>query len=248
MDKEILKLINLSFHINGKSLLNNITISFEKGKIYAIVGPNGAGKSTLASVIMGLRDYRNVEGEIIFKNKRINRMTIVQRARLGITMAWQQPVRFEGLSVREYLQVGMKEQNIKKIKESLLYMGLSPDEYLDRKVDKTLSGGERKKIELASILVMEPDFVMLDEPDSGIDVESLTNIFKVVHNLKTRNKTVLLITHSLKVLQQAEYAFLLCHGEVIDRGNVNKIIPYFQNKCIPCVHKNMPKVEEVRLK
>ena len=115
-------------------------------------------------------------------------------------------------------------------------VGLNAD-YLKRALDKTLSGGERKKIELASILLMKPKLVMLDEPDSGIDVASLDNIFKVIKLLKEEGITVILITHSLAVLKQAEDAILMCNGIVVEKGSKEKIVPYFEKKCIPCPYK-----------
>jgi Fe-S cluster assembly ATP-binding protein len=107
-------------------------------------------------------------------------------------------------------------------------------------VDRTLSGGERKRIELASILTMEPRVVLMDEPDSGIDVEALERIFDALRLLKLRGATVVLITHSLAVLKQSEHAFLICHGRLLDKGPVEKIERYFQNKCLPCPHPNAP--------
>jgi Fe-S cluster assembly ATP-binding protein len=119
-------------------------------------------------------------------------------------------------------------------------VGLDPSEYLGRAVDRTLSGGERKKIELASILAMQPKLVMLDEPDSGIDVASLQNILQALKHFKSYGATVLLITHSVTVLGQAEHAFLMCCGREVLKGTVDKILPYFEGECIPCDHKNRP--------
>jgi Fe-S cluster assembly ATP-binding protein len=119
-------------------------------------------------------------------------------------------------------------------------VALDPDQYLSRAVDKTLSGGERKRVELASLLAMQPEAVLLDEPDSGIDIEALNKIFQAIELLKSNGSTVILITHSLAVLKRAEHAFLMCHGDIIDKGSVDRINGYFENKCIPCDHKNMP--------
>jgi Fe-S cluster assembly ATP-binding protein len=107
-------------------------------------------------------------------------------------------------------------------------------------VDKTLSGGERKRIELASILAMQPRVVLMDEPDSGIDVEALDKIFDALRLLKARGATVVLITHSLAVLRQAEHAFLMCSGRLLDKGSIEKVQQYFQNKCLACAHPNEP--------
>ena len=120
------------------------------------------------------------------------------------------------------------------INEVLKKVGLKPEKYSDRAVDKTLSGGERKKVELASILAMEPEIAFLDEPDSGIDIESIERIFEVVRILKEKGTTVVFITHSLAVLDQAEDAILLCDGKVIDRGSAEKIGKYFSDQCIDC--------------
>jgi len=123
-------------------------------------------------------------------------------------------------------------------------VGLDPDSYIDRAVDRTLSGGERKRVELASILAMEPRLVIMDEPDSGIDVEALNHIFDALQQLKNAGSTVLLITHSMTVLQQADHAFLICCGRLIDKGGVDKIAAYFGERCIPCDHKNRPEIGE----
>ncbi len=119
-------------------------------------------------------------------------------------------------------------------------VGLNPDEYLQRAVDKTLSGGERKKVELASILLLEPKLVIFDEPDSGIDVGSLENIFDAIDFLRSRGSTLLLITHNTQVLQQAEFAYLLCCGKIVEKGSIDEINKYFKDICVPCTHKNIP--------
>lgn len=237
---DIIEIKDLSLKINGKQILSNLNLDIWKGHVHAIVGPNGAGKSTLASAIMGLSDYRDITGKILFEGKEIQDLDIDKRANLGMSFAWQEPARYEGLKVRDFLMAGSKIKDEDYISEKLDRMGLDCKDYLDRAVDETLSGGERKKIELASIMAMDPDLIMLDEPDSGIDVATLEKIFEVIKELKDKGTTVLLITHSLAVLRQAEHAFLMCHGEIIEKGKAEKIIPYFENKCIPCPHKNEP--------
>ncbi len=242
----ILQVKNLALTINGKKILNDLNIDFLKGHIHAIVGANGVGKSTLAFTIMGLSGYRNIVGDIIFENESIAHLNVDDRAKKGITLAWQEPARFEGLRLKDFIKVSCKDKNEKIIKEVLYQVGLHPDEYMKRAVDKTLSGGERKKIELASILAMKPKVALLDEPDSGIDVESLEKIFNAVRMLKNGGTTVILITHSLAVLNQAEHAFLMCCGKLLDKGPVEKIRSYFEKKCIPCDHKNRPEIDKLR--
>lgn len=236
----ILELKNLSYQVEEKKILDDMSVDFWEGHIHAIVGPNGAGKSTLASTIMGLSNYRGATGEILFNGENIADLPLDERARKGITLGWQEPARFEGLTIRSFLRAGAKDKSDASLKNALDMVGLKPEEYINRAVDKTLSGGERKRVELASILVMEPRLVLLDEPDSGIDVSALERIFEVIRVLKEKGTTVLLITHSPTVLEQAEHAFLMCKGKIIDKGSVEKISEYFRGKCLPCNHKNIP--------
>lgn len=240
----ILKLENLGLSINGKEILDDINIDFRRGCIHAIVGPNGAGKSTLAYCIMGLEGYRNIRGNIFFEGDSIRDLSIDERARRGMTLGWQEPARYEGLSVKKFIRASARDKSENSIRECMQRVGLNPDDYLPRALDKTLSGGERKKIELASILAMKPKLVLLDEPDSGIDVSSLNRIFDAIHYLKKEGSTVILITHSLEVLKQSEHAFLMCSGRLVEKGDVKKISGYFGGKCLPCDHKNLPEVNK----
>lgn len=236
----ILEVKNLTLNLNGKNILDNLTIDFWEGHIHAVVGPNGAGKSTFAYTLMGLKGYRHFEGDILFRGESLKLLGIDERARRGMTLGWQEPARFEGITVETFLKVSSKNTTQNYIHHILDTVGLSPGDYAKRAVDKTLSGGERKKVEMASILATEPDFVLLDEPDSGIDVASLENIFTALNLLKERGSTVVLITHSLTVLNQADHAFLLCGGQIVDKGSIAKIRAYFENKCLPCNHENLP--------
>lgn len=243
----ILETENLNLELKGKQILRDVNIDIWEGHIHAIVGPNGAGKSTLASAIMGLYEYRKATGKIRFKGEEIQDLDIDERANMGITYGWQEPARYEGLTVRDFISSSSKNKDEEYIANSLEKVGLEADEYLERAVDETLSGGERKKIELASILALDPDLLLLDEPDSGIDVATLEKMFEVIKNLKEKGTPVVLITHSLAVLKQADHAFLMCHGEILEKATAEKIIPYFESKCIPCPHKNQPEEEGVKL-
>ncbi len=235
-----LQVQNLTLTLNGKHILHNLTVDFWKGHIHAVVGPNGAGKSTFAYTVMGLAGYRDFQGEILFNGESIKSLKIDERARRGMTLAWQEPARFEGLTVETFIKAAAKDKSDKHVNHVLDMMGLDPESYAKRAVDKTLSGGERKKVELASIMAAEPSFVLLDEPDSGIDVASLENIFAALKILQQQGATVILITHSLTVLNQADHAFLLCGGKIVDQGSTEKIKGYFQKRCLPCHHENNP--------
>jgi Fe-S cluster assembly ATP-binding protein len=238
--KNILEIKNVSLQLGDKNILDDVTLDIWRGHVHAVVGPNGAGKSTLASVIMGLEGFRDIEGDILFEGDSITGLSIDERARLGITLAWQEPARYEGLKVREFIAASAQNKDEDFIADALEKAGVSPVNYLDRALDKTLSGGERKKIELASILAMRPKLVLLDEPDSGIDVASLQKIFDAITLLKEIGSTVVLITHSLAVLEKAEHAFLLCCGHFLRKGSVDAISSYYHDSCLACNHKNEP--------
>ena len=237
--KEVLSVRNLCVEAGGKTLLHHVTLDVWRGYVHAIVGPNGAGKSTLAHSIMGLPGYHVTSGDILLDGTSIRDLPIHERARRGLTLAWQEPARFEGLGVAEFILAGAAEKRDETVRESLAMVGLDPDHYAKRAVDRTLSGGERKRIELASILAMKPGIVMMDEPDSGVDMDAMRFILETIQKLREKGTTVILITHSLSVLRHADHAFLLCAGR-IEKGTADRIIPYFEGTCLPCKHLNVP--------
>lgn len=241
----ILEIDGLSLELDGNRILNNLSLDFWEGHVHAVVGPNGAGKSTLAMTIMGLEGYRGHAGDIRFKGDSIRDLTIDERAKRGITLAWQEPARFEGVGVRAFIGAGRPAASPKEIDSFLELVGLDPGRYGERKVDKTLSGGERKRIELASIAIMRPAVVLMDEPDSGVDIEAVNHIFRVIDRLKEQGSTIILITHSAEVLKRADHGFLLCHGHLMDKGPTEKMLAYFSGKCIPCSHRNAPEQSEL---
>jgi Fe-S cluster assembly ATP-binding protein len=152
-----------------------------------------------------------------------------------MTLAWQEPARFQGLKVEDFLGAAGKDREM--VEESLQRVGLNPARYLGRAVDKDLSGGERKRIELSSILCMRPRLVILDEPDSGVDVEALRRVFEVLEYLKGSGVTVIIITHNMQILKTAEHAFLLCEGKIIDESRGEDVAEYFCARCQSCPHK-----------
>jgi len=243
MAESILEVRDVTLELGGKRILDGLSLDVWEGHVHAIVGPNGAGKSTLASTVMGLGGYREHTGSILFRGEDITELSVEERARKGITLAWQEPARFEGLAMERFILSGAPDRDPKRAASALETVGLEPDRYMGRAVDQTLSGGERKRVELASILAMEPDLVIMDEPDSGIDVEALQRIFEAMRSLREKGATVLLITHSMTVLEQADHAFLICCGRILDKGSVEKISEFFGEKCIPCDHQNVPDEE-----
>lgn len=149
----LLEMKNLSYHVSERRIIDGLSLAIDAGEVHSLIGTNGTGKSTLACLIMGCGGCRPSEGEILFAGSPINDLAIHERAAIGITMAWQEPARFEGLTVREYLSLKNPDGNPAG---RLAMVGLEPARYLDRFVDKALSGGERKRIELASMLALYP--------------------------------------------------------------------------------------------
>lgn len=244
----VIRLEKVGLTFDEHTILDSVDMDFWEGHIHAVVGPNGAGKSSLAHTIMGLPDYREHTGTIYHRGESIESLGIDKRARRGITLAWQEPARFQGIGVGTFIRSAGIAKGLKVDPgEMLKLVGLDPERYLKRDVDKTLSGGERKRIELASIVAMEPDVVLMDEPDSGVDIEAVKYIFDVLEKLKNQGATVILITHSAEVLKRADHAFLLCNGRVVDKGTVDRMTGYFTGHCVPCVHKNNPDLEEMQL-
>lgn len=232
----MLSVENLSLKRGDRTILRDITFEVKDKEIYGILGPNGAGKTSLGYAIMGCNGYKPNEGKIIFDGQEITDLPIWQRANLGITLAWQEEARFEGITVEDYLLLGMRKKDQMKVEEALQKVILDPEEYLKRKVDKTLSGGERKRIELAAIFAMNPRLAILDEPDSGIDILALDSIIGLIQSLKEKDTAVLLITHRPEIANKvAERAALLCgRGYFITEGATQEVVKFFKNECLKC--------------
>lgn len=223
---------NLTCEVGNKRILHDISIAFSPQEVHALLGTNGTGKSTLAYTLIGCEGYIPKSGEILFEGRIINKLKIHERARLGITMAWQEPVRFEGISVKDYLTIGNRGIDPCYYLE---LVGLRPELYIDRLVDKTLSGGERKRIELISILALNPKFAILDEPDSGIDMLSIQDIVTVIDAFRSEMTSVLLITHREEIARIANVASLLCGGEIVFSGQPETVTEYYKSRrCIVC--------------
>jgi Fe-S cluster assembly ATP-binding protein len=232
----MLRLIDIALLRNGKQILHDLNLEVVEGEVHAVLGLNGAGKSTLAAVVMGLGGYSPSSGRILFRGEEITRLPVHERARRGITLAWQEPARFEGLTVAEYLRVGQRRDRTVPLgpRECLAQVGLPPEKYLTRAVDVSLSGGERKRVELASVLAMNPVLAILDEPDSGIDILSVSHIVDVIRTLAKTGSAVLLITHHEEVAATADRASSLCGGTILRTGEPQAIARFFRNHCQEC--------------
>jgi len=169
----VLQVEDLYLELDGKPIINGLNLHVKRGEIHGVLGENGTGKTSLAYVIMGVNNYKATSGKILFEGQDIDEMSVSERAQHGISLAWQEPARIEGLTVRDYLSLSSRNAGFKRIYECLEAVGMDPGRYIARDIDGTLSGGERKRIELASIIAMQPKLAILDEPDSGIDIVSL---------------------------------------------------------------------------
>jgi Fe-S cluster assembly ATP-binding protein len=230
--KELLKLTGLSYETGGKKILDGLNMTVWQEEVHALLGTNGTGKSTLAYLIMGCKGYTPTSGEIVFEGQVINELQIHERAHLGITMAWQEPVRFEGMTITDYLTIKNRGADPSYYLEMA---GLNPSLYLHRMVDKSLSGGERKRIELASILALKPKLAILDEPDSGIDMLSTQDIINVINSFKKNGSSVLLITHREEIAIMSDRASQMCRGKIVCSGRPVKVAEYYKaRKCLFC--------------
>ena len=197
----MLELRNVSFEVDGKKILNNISLTMEDNRFTVITGPNGGGKSTLAKLIMGIE--KPTEGEILFDGEDITAMSIDERAKRKIGYAFQQPPRFKGMSVRKLLSLAHGKDLDEEICCSYLTdVGLCSKDYLNRDVDASLSGGEVKRIEIASILARDLKLSIFDEPEAGIDLWSFAKLVETFQKLQRESRqSIILISHQERIMQ-----------------------------------------------
>jgi Fe-S cluster assembly ATP-binding protein len=228
----LLEIKNLSFQLGGKMILDDLNLTVEQSEIHALIGTNGSGKSSVAYLILGCEKYVPTSGEILFEGNSINALRLFERARLGITLSWQEPARLEGIAVENYLRLGGASI------DSAAYLrkvGLAPEQYLQRNIDKTLSGGQRKRIELASVLALKPKLAILDEPDSGIDLLSIGEIADFIQSCKGNGASVLLITHREEMLRIADRASQLCGGKIVLTASPAEVAQFYKSRrCNVC--------------
>lgn len=234
----ILEVEELKLTLNGRPVIDGLSLNVKQGEIHGVLGVNGTGKTTLAYLMMGV-NYTPDAGKIIFEGKDITKYTIWQRAKMGITLAWQEPARFEGLSIREYLETS-RSMGLDEVEYCLLRVGLDPQQYLYRAVDVSLSGGERKRVELASVLAMKPKIAILDEPDSGIDIVALPHIMSGIVEMSKQGTSVLLITHSEATVEIATIVSVMCAGKIMNTGGAKEMCHWFKQNCQLCDHINLP--------
>ena len=213
-----------------KDILKNINLEIKDNETVVITGHNGSGKSTLMKVIMGVVPITS--GKITFDGVDITEMTITDRAKLGIAYAFQTPVRFKGLKVRDLLTTAQKTNNkLMEVCNYLSKVGLCAREYVDRELDDSLSGGELKRIEIATTLARGANLNLFDEPEAGIDLWSFDGLIGAFEeNRKMHNSTNVIISHQEKIIKTADRVIVMDSGEVSMFGNVEDILPKLQAK------------------
>ncbi len=237
MNEPILRIENLSLTRSGFRILSGVDLALEPGKIHALLGLNGSGKSSLAYTLMGCEGYQPDSGRILLEDKDITHASISERARLGLTLAWQEPVRIEGIPIGKYVGLGAPEENNpEQVVEALDAVALAAKTYGYRSVNSSLSGGERKRVELAAVYAMHPKVAILDEPDSGIDAMSIGEIQNLIQRMAAEGTAVLLITHRPELVSAADTASLMCLGSLAYTGGPEDTSAYYMQRCQP--HQN----------
>ncbi|MEM2991260.1 MAG: Fe-S cluster assembly ATPase SufC [Halobacteria archaeon] len=247
----MLRIENLTVSVEGKRILKNVNLNIDGGEIHALLGPNGCGKTSLLMTIMGIPKYKVEFGRIFFKGNDITELPINERAKLGIGLAFQHPPVLRGVKLRDILSIalGEKDNQIKKEEASALARRLNfGEDFLNRDVNLGFSGGEIKRSELLQLLALKPDFLMLDEPDSGIDLVNIHLVGEVINELLERGKRMskrtkcgLIITHFGHILNyvKVDRAHIMMDGMLMCSGNPLELLEDIKEKgyegCITCL-------------
>ena len=229
----MLSIDNLHVSIEGKPILNGINLDVKAGEIHAIMGPNGSGKSTLSSVIAGNEDYEVTKGDIVFKNENIIELSAEERAHKGIFMSFQYPIEISGVSVTNFIKTAinanLKARNesempanimLKKIREKAELLGID-SKFLSRSLNEGFSGGEKKRNEIFQMAMLEPSLSILDETDSGLDIDALKVVANGVNKLKNKDNAVIVITHYQRLLDYIipDFVHVLHEGKIVKSGD-----------------------------
>jgi Fe-S cluster assembly ATP-binding protein len=228
----MLELRNLTFSAQSpeksgdtaaRTIIDNMNFTFERGKFYAITGPNGSGKTTIAKLIMGINEADS--GRILFDGKDITKLSITERARLGLAYSFQNPARFKGTTCRDLLSIAAKTDDEKKIIDIITRVGICSMEFLDKPVDSKLSGCEIKKIELATTIALNPKVAIYDEPDTGIDLWTIEPMVRLLKKEQTKNITTIVVSHNRLFLEAADILVIVKGGEIVYSGGLDGALP-----------------------
>ena len=232
----MLELKDICFSRDNKHILKNVNLRIDNDKMVVITGPNGSGKSTLAKIIMGIENPDS--GKIIFNGKDITNLSITERAKMGIGFAFQQPVRFKGLTVKDLIEISAGNSiKVCDACDVLADVGLCAQEYLNREVNSGLSGGELKRIEIAMLAAKKSKLTIFDEPEAGIDLWSFNNLISVFEKMHDDIKgSIIIISHQERILNIADELVLIKNGKVEKHGSREEVLPEIMGKVKPC-HK-----------
>jgi len=224
----MLELKNISFQVEDssskKEIIKNINLTIDDHKFVVITGPNGGGKSTLAKLIMGIE--KPTSGQILFNGQDITNLTITERAKAGISFAFQQPIRFKGIKVRDLITLAAGSAlSTSGACDYLSKVGLCARDYIHRDVDGSLSGGELKRIEIATIIARNTPLSVFDEPEAGIDLWSFNNLVKVFETLHDQQKSLIIISHQERILNIADEIVVIADGQIKSHGPKSDILP-----------------------
>lgn len=214
-----------SAYENGveKKIINGVNLEINEGFV-ALTGPNGGGKSTLAKLIMGI--IKPTSGRIYFNGNDITDLSVTERARAGIGFAFQQPVKFKGITVSDLIEIAAGEKlSVSRICDYLSEVGLCAREYVNREINSSLSGGELKRIEIASVMARSASFTIFDEPEAGIDLWSFNSLIKVFENLRNKNGgSILIISHQERILEFADRIIMIKGGKIDKDGKKEQVL------------------------
>ena len=234
----MLEIKNLSFAVSEenreKEIIHDLSLTIENGKFVVITGPNGSGKSTLARLIMGIE--KPISGSILLDGEDITALDITERAKRGISFAFQQPVRFKGIRVQDLLRLAAgKNISLSAACEYLSEVGLCSRDYIDREINSSLSGGELKRIEIATLLARKTKLSVFDEPEAGIDLWSFQNLIRIFEKMQgeIQDSSIVIISHQERILQIADEIVVLSDGRITQHGRPEDILPELIGKTAP---------------
>ena len=230
----MLELKNICFERDNKKILDNVSLTIDTDKFVVITGPNGSGKSTLAKIIMGIQ--KPDSGKVVLEGKDITDLSIDERAKLGIGFAFQQPIRFKGITVFDLLKLSAgKEMTKTEACDILSKVGLCAKEYVDREINSSLSGGEIKRIEIATVAVRGSKLTIFDEPEAGIDLWSFQSLIKVFEEMRKIVKgTTLIISHQERILNIADEVILIKEGKIEKTESKEELLRQVADKPLCC--------------
>ena len=231
----MLEIKNLHVSINNNKILKGLNLSVNKGEIHAIMGPNGSGKSTLASVIAGRKEYKVNKGSIIYSNKKLLELSADERAKQGIFLAFQYPIEIPGISTTNFIKTAVnkiRESKGKKPLDAVSFLKVMKEKMkivkinqtlLSRSINEGFSGGEKKRNEIFQMAMLDPKLAILDETDSGLDIDALKIVAKGVNKLKSKNNATIIITHYQRLLNYIipDYVHVLIDGKIAKSGDKN---------------------------